>query len=223
MPKWLKMCVGILLLPACLATAQALWRVLLHAGAAQRLWPPFLAGAACWVVVFLLLPKPMWIYVVGHESTHALWTWIFGGEVKRFKAASSGGYVVATRSNFFITLAPYFFPFYAVVVVLVFVAGDLLWRWRPYLPWFHLLLGAAYAFHVTLTWEILKSRQTDITSQGRLFSAVIIFLGNALVLLVALPLLTGQDLYYALRCWFDCNHQMMHRVVNMLYRVANML
>ncbi len=215
-PKWLKMFVGILLLPVCLATAQALWLVLAHASAGERFWPPFLAGAACWVVVFLLLPKPMWIYVLGHESTHAVWTWIFGGKVKRFKAASSGGHVITTRNNFLITLAPYFFPIYAVLVVLAFVAGDLLWHWRRgYLPVFHLLLGAAYAFHVTLTWEILKTRQTDITSQGYVFSAAVIFLGNALVLLAAVPLLTGHPLYYALRCWMDCNHAMMHRVVNL--------
>jgi hypothetical protein len=84
-----------------------------------RFWLPLLAGVACWVVVFLLLPKPMWIYVLGHESTHAVWTWIFGGKVKQFKAASSGGHVVTTKNNFVITLAPYFFPFYAVLVVLV--------------------------------------------------------------------------------------------------------
>jgi len=218
-PKWLKLCVGILLLPVCLATVQALWLVLAHTGAnaASRIWMPLLAGVACWVTVFLLLPKPMWIYVLGHESTHAVWTWIFGGKVKRFKASSSGGHVVTTRTNFVITLAPYFFPFYAVLLVLVFFAGDLLWHWRQaYLPWFHLLLGAAYAFHITLTCEILKSRQTDITSQGYVFSAVVIFLGNALVLLAAVPLLTGHELYYALRCWFDCNHQMMHRVANLL-------
>jgi hypothetical protein len=218
-PKWLKMCVGILLVPVCLATAQALWLVLAHAGtdAAARVWLPLLAGVACWVAVFLLLPKPMWIYVLGHESTHAVWTWIFGGKVKQFKAASTGGHVVTTRANFVITLAPYFFPFYAVLIVLVFLTGDLLWQWRrAYLPWFHLLLGAAYAFHVTLTWEILKTRQTDITSQGYLFSAVVIFLGNALVLLAAVPLLTGHELYYALRCWFDCNHQMLHRVASLL-------
>jgi hypothetical protein len=100
------------------------------AAAASRFWMPLLAGAACWVTVFLLLPKPMWIYVLGHESTHAVWTWIFGGKVKRFKAASSGGHVVTTKNNFVITLAPYFFPFYAVLVVLVFVVGDLLWHWR---------------------------------------------------------------------------------------------
>jgi hypothetical protein len=159
----------------------------------------------------------MWLYVLGHESTHAIWTWIFGGEVKQFKAASTGGHVVATRTNFLIALAPYFFPFYAVLVVVVFFVGDLFWRWRAaYLPWFHLLLGAAYAFHITLTWEILKRRQTDITSEGRIFSAVVIFLGNALVLLVAVPLLTGHGLYGALRCWLDCNHAMLRRVVNMI-------
>jgi len=210
------MLVGILLLPVCLATTQAVWQVVSSARTADRFWPPFLAGAACWIVVFILLPKPMWIYVLGHESTHAVWTWVFGGRVKKFKAAASGGHVVTTKSNFLITLAPYFFPFYAVLVVAIYVLGNLLWHWRAYLPWFHLLLGAAYAFHVTLTWEILKTRQSDITSQGYLFSAVVIFLGNALVLLAAVPLLTGHELYPAFRCWLDCNHQMMHRVANLL-------
>jgi hypothetical protein len=47
-----------------------------------------------------------------------------------------------------IALAPYFFPFYAVLVVGAFVAGRLFWNWQPYTVWFHLLLGAAYAFHL---------------------------------------------------------------------------
>jgi hypothetical protein len=60
------------------------------------------------------------------------------------------------------------------------------------LVWFHLLLGAAYGFHVTLTWHILKGRQSDISDQGYLFSAVVIFLGNVFVLLLGIPLLTGN-------------------------------
>jgi hypothetical protein len=211
------MLLGILLLPVCLGTAQALGKVLFASGAMDRIWLPMLAGAACWVVIFLLLPKPMLIYVFGHELTHAVWTWIFGGRVKRFKAASHGGHVVTTKNNFVIALAPYFFPLYAVLLVAVFFMGDLFWQWRRgYLTWFHLLLGAAYAFHVTLTWEILKTRQTDITSQGRLFSAVIIFLGNAMVLVIAIPLLTGHGLLPALHQWFDCNRGMMIRLLNML-------
>lgn len=217
MPKWVKFLLGILLLPVCLGTAQALGKVLFASGTADRVWLPMLAGAACWIVIFLLLPKPMLIYVFGHELTHAVWTWIFGGKVKRFKAASDGGHVVTTKTNFVIALAPYFFPVYAVLLVLVFFIGDLFWQWRRgYLAWFHLLLGAAYAFHVTLTWEILKTRQTDITSQGRLFSAVIIFLGNAMTLVIAIPLLTGHSLFDALDLWLQCNHRMLHRVANML-------
>ena len=59
------------------------------AAGADTTWVPMLAGAACWLVVFLLLPKPMWIYVFGHELTHAVWTWLFGGRVKKLKASSS--------------------------------------------------------------------------------------------------------------------------------------
>ena len=217
MPKWLKMCAGILLLPVCLGTAKAVWLEMARAGGFDRVWLPLLAGASCWIVVFLLLPKPMWLYVLGHESTHAIWTWIFGGKVKHFKAASTGGHVVTTKSNFLIRLAPYFFPFYAVLIVLVFVLGDLVWNWRhAYAPWFHLLLGAAYAFHVTLTCEILKTRQTDITSQGWLFSGVIIFLGNALVLLAAVPLLTGHGLLQAFKTWAQCNAQVFVKLANLL-------
>ena len=86
--------------------------------------------------------------------------------------------MVVSKSNFVIALAPYFFPLYAVLVCSCSLAGHWLWNWRHYLVWFHLLLGAAYAFHVTLTWHILKHSQTDISDQGYLFSAVIIFLGN---------------------------------------------
>jgi hypothetical protein len=91
-----------------------------------------------------------------------------------------------------IVLAPYFFPLYALLVVLLFALGHVLFGWNHFRPWFHLLLGAAYSFHLTLTWHILQTRQSDITSQGYLFSVVIIFLGNITVLLVGLPLLTAQ-------------------------------
>jgi hypothetical protein len=192
MPKWVKMIVGVMLLPLCAGVAQVLWRMLLHSTTADQVWAPLLCGAACWLVIFLLLPKPMWVYVFGHELTHAAWTWLFGGEVKKFKASSKGGHVIVTKNNFLISLAPYFFPFYAILVVAVFLIGDLVWNWHQYRVWFHLMLGAAYAFHLTLTLHVLRTAQSDIVDEGRLFSIVIIFLGNAVFLLVALPLLVGS-------------------------------
>jgi len=191
-PKWLKTIIGVLLLPVCVGAGWAFWRVMRSTGGADTIWVAALAGAGCWLVIYRLLPKPMWFYVLGHELTHALWVWAMGGRVRKFRASSSGGHVVVTKSNFIIALAPYFFPLYAILVVAAFAAGQRFWNWRPYVVWFHLMLGAAYGFHVTLTWHILKSDQSDISDQGYFFSTVIIFLGNVAVLLIGVPLLTGS-------------------------------
>ena len=206
MPKWIKFIMALLLLPVCAGEGMALARVLSASGGATTTWVPLLAGMACWFVIFSLLPKPMWLYVFGHELTHALWTWLFGGKVKQLKVTSGGGHVVVSKNNFLIVLAPYFFPFYAALVVAAFGLGNLFWDWRPYQVWFHLALGAAYAFHVTLTWQVLQTQQSDITSQGWVFSAVVIFLGNAGLLLAGVPLITGRPgLGQALAWWgADC-------------------
>lgn len=202
MPKWVKTVFAVFLLPLCAGASLALVRLLRSTGSADVFWVAFLGGAACWLTVFLLLPKPMLLYVFGHELTHALWAWLFGGRIRKFKVSAKGGHVVISRSNFLIVLAPYFFPVYVVLVVLAFAAGHMLFGWERYLAWFHLLVGAAYAFHVTLTCQILQTRQSDITSQGYLFSAVVIFLGNIGVLLVGLPMLTARVAVLTVLGWW---------------------
>ena len=220
MPKWAKLFVGILLLPLCVGGARALFRVLAQTGDALTFWVAALGGAACWLIIFLMLPKPMWVYVFGHEFTHAVWTWLCGGRVKKFKVTSKGGHVVITKTNFLISLAPYFFPVYAVLVILLFLAGDLIWNWTPYRVWFHFLLGAAYAFHVTLTWQILQTRQTDITGEGYLFSGTVIFLGNLAVLLIGLPLLADRPgVLTAMSWWLHASGD----VLNWLARLGHRL
>jgi hypothetical protein len=212
-PKWVKTVIAILLLPFCAGAISALVRTVRATGSADTFWVAFLGGAACWLVVFLLLPRPMLLYVFGHELTHALWTWIFGGRVKRFKASAKGGHVVISKSNFLIVLAPYFFPLYAVMAVGAFAIGHVLFGWDRYFVWFHLLIGAAYCFHVTLTWHILQTRQSDITSQGYLFSAVVIFLGNISVFLIGLPLLTTRvTVFVSMGWWLEETGGLLQRV-----------
>jgi hypothetical protein len=97
------------------------------------------------------------------------------------------------------------------MVVGLFLIGHLIWNWQNYLAWFHLFLGAAYAFHVTLTWQVLQIRQSDITDQGYLFSAVVIFLGNISVLLLGIPLLAAKvGIWTALGWWFECTGEVFH-------------
>ena len=192
MLKWLKLFFALALLPVCAGAVRTLGHILRAGYGADTVWVPLLAGAACWLVIFLLMPKPMWIYVFGHELTHALWTYVFGGKVKKMKVTSKGGHVIISKTNFLIALAPYFFPLYAVIIIAGFALGNLMFGWHAYVAVFYLLLGAAYAFHVSLTAHILRTEQTDITSQGWLFSAVVIFLGNAAVLIFGIPLLSRR-------------------------------
>jgi hypothetical protein len=213
MPKWVKFIIAIAFLPVCAGAAKALWVVLRAAYGADTVWVPMLAGAACWVVIFYFLPKPMLIYVFGHELTHALWTWLFGGRVKRMKVSSSGGHVIISKTNFLIALAPYFFPVYAVIVIVLFAIGHLIWNWHSYLVFFYLAVGAAYAFHVTLTFHVLQTQQSDITGQGWLFSAVVIYLGNVCVLLFGIPLLTRKVAPFdPLGLWLEYTGQIYERV-----------
>lgn len=215
--KWVKFLVGVLLLPVCIGAGFALFRVVRATGAASAFWVAFLAGAACWFAIFVLLPKPMLAYVFGHELTHAIWAWVCGGRVKKFKASAQGGHVILTKTNFLIALAPYFFPLYAVMATIVFLVGDLLWNWQPWRAWFHLLLGAAYAFHVTLTWHVLQTRQTDITEQGYVFSAAVIWIGNLVVLLVSVPLLTAQvRMLDALAAWLEGTARVIHWLARLI-------
>jgi hypothetical protein len=241
MSHWLKLLIGVMLLPLCLSTSQTLFWVLLRSDTAIQdsgksvpvlsvetsgggvdegsggndsgrsavkeavslTFAPLLGGAACWLIVYLLLPRPILVYVFGHELTHVIWAWVFEAQVKKFHVSSRGGHVVLDKVNFLIVLAPYFFPLYALLVALLYGAGNLFWDWTGYRVAFLFLLGVAYAFHVTLTWHALQTEQTDITSQGWLFSLVVIWLGNLAILIPGLCVLLGVSMEVAGREWMS--------------------
>src|SRR5436309_12431241 len=96
--KLLKFLVGILLLPCCVAiTITFLHQLdsLGRGGGLMRDWR-FLClalGFVFWLVIYLALPKPMRLYVLGHELTHALWGWLMGAKVSGLKVSAKGGHV----------------------------------------------------------------------------------------------------------------------------------
>jgi hypothetical protein len=196
--RLLKLLVAILLLPAAAAltlTLVALARQLLGAGHVAA----FGAGYALWLVVFLVLPKPMRTYVLGHELTHAFWAWLMGARVSGLKVGAAGGEVRTSKINWFIVLAPYFFPFYAMLFLGLFFLGHAIWDWSAYYGGLFFLVGLGWSFHVTFTLMILfTTAQPDVKSQGVVFSAVVIYLMNLLVIAVTatglLPALSYRQL-----------------------------
>jgi hypothetical protein len=189
---FLKLCVGLGLTPILVGLG---WAAAGVAGASFRLSESTLAclgGAALLILFVLLFPKPWRTYVAGHELTHAAWAWLFGHRVKSIKVGAKGGHVVLSDTNSLITLAPYFFPLYAVGWAgLVGLAQRI---WPAVGQWLLLPLGFGffYAFHVAMTIQVLRLRQPDIVSEGALFSAVVILVGNIVVMLLFLPMLVGS-------------------------------
>lgn len=151
----------------------------------------FAAGALSYLTVHLLFKQPILTYVFGHELTHALFAVVFGGSVKEFKASDRGGQVTVTKSNFVITLAPYFFPLYTCLALLLY----LILRLADARGGTGLLIfftGATFTFHLVLTVVFLQADQKDIKEQGAVFSYPLIYLFNVLFAALLVHLLLAQ-------------------------------
>jgi len=205
--RFLKLFVGILLLPACGAltlTALRLGHSLSfapHAWSNSALWA-FIAGYALWLTVFVFLPKPMRTYVLGHELTHALWALLMGARVGGLRVKKTGGQVRTSKTNWFIVLAPYFFPFYAMLFIGGFVLVQAIWDVAAYQWVLFFLVGLGWSFHLTFTLMMLLTvEQPDVKSQGVIFSVVVIYCMNLLTMLVTATALSRTATFAMLGRW----------------------
>jgi hypothetical protein len=195
--KWVKFVFAIFLLPICGVLTQTFFTAFARATVTQRLWTGeefwfFSLGALLWLIAFFGLPRPILIYVFGHELTHVLWVWLMGGRVSRFRVSTDGGHVVTTKANFWIALAPYFFPIYSIVAIGIYGALSIFLNMQPYGRLLYAIIGATWAFHFTFTCWMIPKNQTDLTDQGTFFSLVMIYLMNLLLLSTMLILASPQ-------------------------------
>jgi hypothetical protein len=187
----LKFFIGIALVPLCWILFET-FVVLLQADTfAAAYWRTrefafFGLGGALWLVLFFFARcRPMlYLYVAGHEWTHALFVILFRGKVTDISVKPGAGYIITDRTNFLISLSPYFFPFYSFVAV----AAWIVFRWvvadhlHPDPVWLYALIGFTWMFHLSFTvWMILRE-QPDVEQNGRVFSFTVIFAANVLLL-----------------------------------------
>lgn len=205
--RWVKFLVGLFLLPPAWILTQTFFtafaRTTLHDAfwATEEFWF-FTLGVVLWLVVFFSLPRPLWLYVFGHELTHAVWVWMMGGRVHQFRVTRDGGHILADRTNTWIALAPYFFPIYSVLAIVIFgIAGFFVDVW-PYRTVLYAVIGVTWAFHLSFTLWMVPKGQPDLHYGGTFFSLMVIYLLNlailAALLIIASPKVTwagfGRDL-----------------------------
>lgn len=182
MKKFLKLTIGLGLLPLCWAASRTYFFLLqsLPVGSSSWIDLALPIGFVISVLGFFLLPQAFRTYVLGHELTHALWGMLMGAKVGKMKVGKEGGHVELSKSNFIISLAPYFFPFYTAVVVSLWYGIGFFFDLGAYEPWWMLAVGMTWGFHITFTVYMLSQRQPDVVEHGRLFSYVVIYLVNLL-------------------------------------------
>lgn len=176
------------MLPACWAATRvfidALFRSVGLIGGLSIESLALLGGMAAFSLFWSFMPHPVKTYVLGHELTHVLWGLIFFARPSRLKVGENGGSVQLTRSNFLITLAPYFFPFYTFTVIIAALVTAYFIRPLPCLAAWMFGIGFTWAFHILFTFQTLTVRQPDIAQYGRLFSWTFIYIVNILIVLV---------------------------------------
>ena len=195
MPNFFRFLFALAALPTCWGVTRAFVDALLVAAESSKLVGAETISLVGGIVVFILIwvtaPHPVKTYVLGHELTHALWGMLFLARPHDVRVTARGGSVKLSKTNVFITLAPYFFPFYTFIVIVVALVVRLCMGTLPCLPIWMFFVGLTWAFHFLFTLETLAQHQPDVKMYGRLFSWLFIYLANVLQLAVFLALTTA--------------------------------
>ena len=123
-------------------------------------------------------------YIFAHELTHAIFGRLSGAKVSGLTLARYGGKVSISKSNIMILLSPYFVPFYAFLLVLIYSPLSL------FAPMSGTVLGRAYVLFIGLAWThhfwwtvvAFCQPQHDFKEYGRFFSVNLILFANLLTL-----------------------------------------
>ena len=194
--RWVKFMVGLFLLPPAWILTQTFFTAFARTTVRDAFWITeefwfFSLGAILWAVAFFGLPKPLWIYVFGHELTHAIWVYMMGGRVHKFEVTREGGHILTDKTNTWIALAPYFFPIYSLIVIAIYGVAAIFVDVSPYRQLLYALIGLTWAFHLSFTCWMIPKGQPDLTYGGTFFSLVLIYVLNlgllAVLLIIASP------------------------------------
>ncbi|MDB4349625.1 hypothetical protein OAA99_01575 [Omnitrophica bacterium] len=177
-----KALIGIILIPVVIGISISFFESLTGIGEAKNTGSKiFLLGALSYVIMHLFIIKPNYIYTLGHEIMHVVATWLCGGGVRSFKVTKEGGAVEATKSNTFINLSPYFVPTFTLILSILYFIIPVFLKIKNLQTIYFFAAGFTLALHLVFTADVLKREQPDIINTGYLFSLVMIYIVNVLL------------------------------------------
>jgi len=177
------------LIPLCFITIITLMRESGEERIFQTIWYStellcFMVGVCSmlsWFIAGIANNRLLYLYVLGHEMTHAMFVYVCGGRISDIHFSSEGGYVMTNKSNILIALSPYFIPFWSAVLISLhsFVS---LWTEIPAGGLILTgLLGFTWTFHIVWTVWMIPKDQPDLRENGTFLSLMIIIFANLIL------------------------------------------
>ena len=136
---------------------------------------PLLMIILCWLVIPGL--SGSFISILEHELTHMVFAILtcHSPHDINVKRGVGGNFIYTGQGNWLISIAPYFFPTSAVLVILLGLFYPFMGE--PFPNYYWLILGLMTGYHLISTLDEIHLQQTDFKSAGYLFS--ILFLPTA--------------------------------------------
>ena len=187
--KQIKFFIGIILLPTIIPVTKTLFFVLTNQSKYNFNYDTLFMIGISFIIGLLalnILPRPTKLYIISHELSHAFFGILFGSKIKSIRIFKNSGFVKLSKTNFIITLAPYFFPFLSIILIIVYYLLSLFFPVTNYYNIFMILVSLTYSFHIFFTIHIMRTNQSDISQNGNLFSYVIIYNLNLVILIFGL-------------------------------------
>lgn len=176
--KWLRRLIGLfVLLPVAVVGLMALVQQL----SAREIDVSFFSSVAVWYSLMGILLwcvigfshvcdlACIYLYVLGHELTHAAAVLCSFGKVESFSVTVEGGYVETTKNNLFIALSPYFIPLWALLWMGLMSLLHMFWTFAGYEELFYLGAGFLWGSICTGRPGLFPASSPIWTRTGRFF------------------------------------------------------
>ena len=141
----------------------------------------FIIGAMAFIPIWYLWLKKVSFYsTFEHELTHLLVGLIFFKKPTHFwvsrQDGGQTGYISHSDSNnFLISLAPYFLPTFAIIILPLYIVIS-----SQYQLGFLSVFGFFVSYHILSTIQEFSYEQPDIYTTGKLFSTIFLIFANLL-------------------------------------------
>lgn len=206
--------IGIFLIPLCFITVITLIKESGEDRILETIWYStnlvcFVAGALLmlsWFVLGIANDQLLYLYVLGHEMTHAMFVYVCGGRISAIHFSTEGGYVMTNKSNILIALSPYFIPFWSAVLISL---HGFISLWAD-IPGGGLILtgliGFTWTFHIVWTVWMIPKDQPDLKENGTFLSLMLIIFTN-LILFSLILCATSHEvqlLSFVFEWWNTC-------------------